>query len=148
MNDQYILYVAAECNFQSRTMLIPMDEFLKVRQADYDLLKQHARLEKHGDYTINTLYVHWKRKDNTASQIESPYLKVINELTGYADIMDIYDDETGKFENCYYDMKDQIWYDLAKCRLCGGFDHIENHQYLLEKYPNIVDSFLVLNIED
>lgn len=39
-------------------------------------------------------------------------------------------------------------YDLAECRLCGGFDHVSNHQYLLKKYSNIVDSFLVLNIED
>lgn len=35
----YILYVAQEANFESRTMLIPMEEFLKVRQDDYHLLK-------------------------------------------------------------------------------------------------------------
>lgn len=134
-------------------MLIPKKEFLTVRQDYYDLLNQYAKTEtfkiKKKEYTVNkVLYVHWKREDNTASQIPSPYLSVVNDLTAYADGRDIYDFEDEKFHPCYSDMKDQVWYDITKYRLCGGFDHVLNHQYLLEQYPNIVDSFLVLDIED
>lgn len=54
--------------------------------------------------------MHWKRKGNTASQINNPYLKIVNELTSYADGKDIYDHDTMTFEKCYFDMKDKPWY--------------------------------------
>lgn len=148
----YILYVAQQANFQSRTMLIPIEEFLKVRQEDYNLLKQYAtkqtfKLDK--DYTANVLYIHYEQQTNyNTVQVDSPYLKVVNELTHYADGMDHYDDETNTFENCYFTMKDKIWYDLAVTNLCRGCNHIQNYQDLLNKYPTIVDSFLVLHSDD
>ncbi len=38
-----LLFVSREANFQSRTMLIPMEEFLKVRQEEYNLLKNYSK---------------------------------------------------------------------------------------------------------
>ena len=145
-----LLFVARQANFQSRSMLIPMDEFLKVRLEEYNILKQYAKSElfqlNDGSYKVdNVLYIHYKKKsENHYVQIVTPYLKFVNELTSYADGMDHYDHDTDKFVNCYFKMEDQIWYDLAKTNLCGGFNHVLNHKQLLEEYPNVVESFLVL----
>ncbi len=146
-----LLFVSREANFQSRTMLIPMEEFLKVRQEEYNLLKNYSKselfqLNDGSEYKVdNVLYIHYKKESkNCYSQIITPYLKFVNELTSYANGMDHYDFETNTVENCYFEMKDQIWYDLAKTNLCDGCNHVLNHKRLLEEYPNIVESFLVL----
>jgi hypothetical protein len=141
---KYILYVAQDCNFQSRTMLIPMEEFLKVRRNDYDVLKKYSVKKTFDNYTVdNVLYIEYKQESkNSFSQVITPYTKILNQLTSYADGMDHFDDETGKFENVYFDMKDKIWYDLAVTNLCGGFNHVENYKQLLN--DKVVDSFLVL----
>ena len=147
---QYILYVSRAANFQSRTMLIPRDEFIKVRQEEYNLLKEHAKpvtfLFDADPYTVDqVLYINYQQlSEDCWVQITTPYLKIVNELTSYADGMDHYDHDTDKFVNCYFKMEDQIWYDLAKTNLSGGFDHVLNHKRLLQKYPKIVESFLVL----
>ena len=77
------------------------------------ITNQHASIQTFDNEKINVLYVHWKRKGNTASQINNPYLKIVNELTSYADGKDIYDHDTMTFEKCYFDMK------VVLCRAQG-----------------------------
>jgi hypothetical protein len=141
---KYILLVAQQANFQSRTMLIPMDEFLKVRQEDYDVLKKYAAKQTFHNYTVdNVIYINYQQKSkNSYSQVITPYTKIVNQLISYADGMDHYDEETGKCENVYFDMKDKIWYDLAIANLCRGCNHVKNYKQLLN--DNVIDSFLIL----
>lgn len=154
-NVDYILFLSQEVNFQSRTMLIPKELFLVARKDDYMLLKQYASKQtfmvNDKEHIIdNVLYVYYQQETKTSTrQVPTPYLKIVNELTGYADENTIwYNHDTDEREYGYYDINDQIWYPKAITNLCGGFDHISNHKYLLEKYPNIVESFVVLNVND
>jgi hypothetical protein len=60
----YILYIAQESNSQSRSMLIPMEAFLRVRYEDYNILKQHATrqvLTLDKPYIVDqVLFMHYK----------------------------------------------------------------------------------------
>src|SRR5688572_20180772 len=136
----YILFVGQEANFQSRSMLIPAEEFLKVRNDDYLLLKRCSIKDR--IFTINGINhkidnlliqnVIWS--GNRGSYEKHEYTTIVGQLTQYADGME---------EDCYFDMKDKEWYDNAMCNLCRGFNHVKNYTKLKNstKY-NIVDSFL------
>lgn len=154
-NMECILFLSEEANFQSRTMLIPKNLFLSVRNDDYMLLKQHAIkqlfiVDNQEHIIDNVLYVYYKQETKTSlTQISSPYLQIVNELTGYACENTIYYDfNTDEREYGYYDVNDEVWYPNAITNLCGGFNHVSNHKYLLKKYPNISESFVVLNVDD
>ncbi len=149
-NNDYILFVSQDANFQSRTMLIPIIEFLKVRDDDYKILKSSSIKNKKftlnkKEYIVDNLliidYINVEGCDNIFTQTNKEYNLVCNELRSYADGMD---------NECYFYMKDKIWYDLSITNLCGGFNHIYNYKTCKEikKYKNkeinIVDSFLVL----
>ncbi len=149
-NNDYILFVSQDANFQSRTMLIPIVEFLKVRSDDYKILKSSSIKNKNftlnkKEYIVDNLliinYVNIEGSENIFTQTDTNYNLVCNELRSYADGMD---------NECYYYMKDKPWYDLAITNLCGGFNHIYNYKKCKEitkhknKEINIVDSFLVL----
>jgi hypothetical protein len=146
MND-YILFVGQQAIFQSRTMLIPAKEFLEVRNDDYQLLKQHSVKNSHfpsSNTTIeNILIINYIFKGNCGSQEDTPYNQICNQLTHYADGME---------EDCYFDMKDKLWYDAAKTNLCGGFNHVKNYKYCKEYAQNnnlnVIDGFLVLKSDD
>lgn len=149
---EYILFLSQEGNFQTRTMLIPRSLFLSVRQDDYNTLKQHATKQvftiDNKEYTIdNVLFVHYVQCGKTSlKQVDSPFLKIINELTGYADEnTTIHDPETDAVVYGYYNEHDEVWYPKAITRLGGGFDPILCHQYLLETYTSIVESFMIIS---
>lgn len=141
---EYILFVAREGNFQSRTILIPKNEFIEVRKEDFELLQSSSKsltvVSNEVEYTIdNFLENHYTRNNNIGTQRKTIYTELCNTLTSYADGLD---------DDCYFDMKDKIWYDLAECNLCGGFDHIHNFVKLkqMTEYEGaqikITDSFL------
>jgi len=144
----YILYVSQQGNFQSRSMLIPMLEFLKVRNEDYNLLKRssiknHKFTLDNEEYIVDNLILnnYENVNENSYTQTDSEYRILCNHLISYADGMD---------DDWYFKMKDKAWYDLAITNLCRGFNHIYNYKMCKEiteykdKQINIVDSFLVL----
>lgn len=143
-NNDYILFMAQEANFQTRSILIPIVEFLKVRNDDYEILKKASKpktfLIDNQEYTVKNLLIQYFEPDkkycnNGYSQLTSEYSLICNHLTHYADGMD---------KGCYFKMKDAIWYDKSIGNLCRGFDHVYNYKYILEHSDkNIVDSFLV-----
>ena len=131
---KYILFLAQEANFQTRSLLISYEEFMKVRKDDYDILKQ--AVTKVND--INLIIQNYKWQDNCGTQEIHTHTKIVNQLMRYADGMD---------EDCYLEMKDKLWYDQSKGNFCKGFNHVKNYKEWVNK-PNIVDSFLVLTTDD
>lgn len=141
-NNDYILFIAQEANFQSRSILIPIVEFLKVRKDDYEILKKASKpktfIIDNKEYIVKNLLIQYFKpfSKNCFTQITSDYSLICNHLTSYADAMD---------RDFYFLMEDAIWYDNSITNLCRGFDHIHNYKYILEHSDkNIVDSFLVL----
>ena len=82
------------------------------------------------------------REGNYASQEKKSFIRLCNELTSYADGMD---------EDCYYDIKDLVWYKKSYTNLCKGFNHLQNFidcqqiTSINNKPICIVDSFLCLS---
>lgn len=148
--NDYILFIGQESNFQSRSMLIPACEFMKVRGDDYLLLKTSSVAKTFTidgvEYIVNNLLlqnVTWQ--GNSGTHDNHPFTKICSQLVNYANGMD---------EEYYCDLKDKKWYDLAITNFCNGFNHIKNHtlwktKTMYKNKPiNIVDSFLYLTMDD
>jgi hypothetical protein len=148
ISTEYILFIIQEANFQSTSMMVPYEDFLKVRKDDYDILKAHSVKASVGvndqEFTVidNLIVQTIIREGNIGTYKKLPFTDFCHILHGYAYGMD---------EGFYYDMKDKEWYDKALTSLCTGFNHIEN--YLKCKYApqstscpfTIMDSFLILD---
>jgi len=146
-DDDYILYVAQEANFQTRSMLIHAKSFMKSNTNDYNLLKQYA-VEK--TYTIDgndyhvkgLLFENFIFEKNIGHPVPTPYSEICNKLTMYADSPDFCDDN------------DRKWYEKSFTNICAGFNHIKNYCESLkissyqENPINIIDSFLILELEN
>lgn len=146
----YILFISQEGNFQSRSMLIPAQEFLKVRQEDYDLLKRSSSSYTfkidNTEYVVDNLLLQnyiWTKNFGTSERHE--YTELCGTLTWYA---------CDAEKNCYSKMKDKEWFDSAICNISRGFNHVKNYSELknMKEYKgkpiNIIDSFLVLELRD
>jgi hypothetical protein len=145
----YILYVAQEAGFQSRSKLIPSKEFIKVRGKDYTILKEAATSTTLHDgerpYPIQNLIVlNYLPADNLSrihKQESNNHAPICNELTHYAD----WGGEEGVSK-----IGDDLWLHGAIFNFCGGFNPIKNYTSCLQRTRfrgcdvNIVDSFLVL----
>ena len=146
----YILFVIQEGGFQSRCMLIPSQEFLKVRQEDYDLLKRSSisytfEIDKKSYIVDNLILQNYICTKNYATSEIYEYTNLCETLTWYA---------CGVDENCYSELKDKEWYDSAICNIASGFNHIKNYNKFKnmteykDKKINIIDSFLILELDD
>ncbi len=147
---EYILFVAREGNFQIRSMLIPKKEFLEVRLQDYQLLKSSAQNLTYfnNGKNCNIFKCFLPNEYENINEVNirqtiKPYTELCNLLTAYSDGID---------DGYYYDNKDKVWYDLAKCELCRGFDYVDSFITLrqLTEYEGnpikITDSFLFMEL--
>ena len=126
-------------------------DFLEVRRDDYELLiksslKNHKFTIDGEDYIIDNLLfenIQWNNGHRTYQTHE--YSNICFILRCYAD---------GMYGIGYMDMKDKKWYDNSMDNLCSGFHHIKNYNTckMITSYNgktvNIIDSFLVLNLDD
>ena len=143
----YILFVAQEGNFQTRSMLIPAEEFLSVRKNDYDLLKnKKIRITNGTDVVDNVVLENYVTcSENSRVQEENECNRIVTDLKMYC--------EWG-LEHGYSDTMDKEWYDGAIMNLCDGFDNIANYTESMTIKNingmdiNIIDSFLVLETID
>jgi hypothetical protein len=150
--NDYILFMAQEANFQTRSMLIPVTKFLLNRKNDYEILKKHSIKNykitlDNIDYIIDNLLIKKLIPHGSFANCltceNNEYNKICGELAHYADGMD-----------GYFDVDDENWYDEAICYFCGGFNHIKNYckykneTVIKDKNINIIDSFLVLEAEN
>jgi hypothetical protein len=148
---EYILFLGQCACFQSRTILIPKNEFLKVRSNDYKILKSYSKnhiLKGNNDkYYIVKNYLPdiINYKGNIGTQESTPYSNICNILMFYADRMD---------DKIFMDLSDYIWVAKSKYNLCGGFDHLENFAKLVKmtEYDGekiiISNSFLFIEKND
>jgi len=137
MDKKYILFVAQECNFQSRIMFIPHLEFTRDCPKDYELLKNSSRknikLEDKGYmYSIGNLLLNNALSSGFTEQTE--YSDLVSILVRYAD-------GYPASRDCDHDWLLESRY--LDCYCTHGFNHIKNYSELRDKYKPI-DSFLVL----
>lgn len=165
-NNEYILYIAQDANFQSRSMLIPKNKLKEKRLNDinklislsecYDIKIGDKDVELKNVVTVNYLYDNnYNHETHCGSLSHDPKDKekytITNHLTGYADFRT--ESDFNNNEKMYYDIDDKEWYDDAICDFVGGFDHIKNYiEYqnmtdLDGKKINIVNSLLVLETQ-
>ena len=149
-NNNYILFIIQDANFQSRSMLVPEKEFLEIRKEDFETLKKYSKTvtlsDGSNEYQIDNLLVqNFTRKGNFGKPENHEYSYFYFCLQGYADGLD---------EGCYYGKKDHEWYDKAIINFCEGFNHIKNYcqaktfKTIDNKPINIVESFLLLESEN
>lgn len=142
--EEYILYVGQEANFQSRCMLIPVQEFIKDRSDIYNKLKERSiknyTFKIDGkDYLIdNLLLQNYDYEGSMGVPEKKDYSEFCWKLTNYADGVD------------YFDDVDKEWYNKSILLLGSlGFNHIKNYVKIKSmKQYNIVDGFLVLEIRN
>lgn len=154
LNDNdYILYMGQEANFQTRSMLIPAKKFLSVpkRKDDYEVLKKCSiknykfDIDKKTYVIKNLLTFNLVEVDKNMFKYEqTEYSKICGELLHYADGSDY----------CFYE-EDEVWYGHTIGNFCGGgFNHIKNYDKfktatkIKDHDINIIDSFLVLETHD
>ena len=134
---KYILFCAQEANFQTRTILIPYEEFIKVRKEDYELLKKYSRKNVNiNGVCIDNLLIRRVIWNNRCGSYENTeWGEAADKLAQYA--FDL------SYDIFHGDDEDKEWYYKSFKNLATGFDHVSNYKELLDKY-NVVDSFLVL----
>lgn len=159
----YILFIMESNSFQSRSLLVPKDLFLKVpkRAQEYEILKRNAKTyvfknKDRCDMVNNVLFVNyspfgekkegrywaWQQDDN------KEYSNVLSDMHFYADWSSAFLDDLG--DHPLKDLEDIEWVRHMHKDFCGGFNHILNYltckeMKLIGETPiNIVDSFLVL----
>lgn len=143
MDNEYILFLGQDGNFQTRSILIPARPFLLVRKDDYELLKresiQYTFTLDNKEYLIDNLLIqNFNFEGNMGKAEIHPYTSACDNIMWYADCRD---------EDHYLDLADKVWFDNSIIDLCSGFNHIENYiqcKQLLENNIKILDSFLVL----
>ncbi len=148
---KYILFCAQEANFQTRSMLIPYDLIMNNdnRVKDLQMLREEAfhnvEIEhRRTKYVIDQLLIHHDIEfdNNLNMQPSNPSARIIDELTSYADDLDI------------YLSRDEEWYTRAICNVMHGFNHPSNYINFRNKTEyegkliEIVEGFLVLENED
>lgn len=151
MNNNYILYIAQEACFQTRSILIPFEEFISVRKEDYELLKRSSDhnvkfMLKDKEYIVdNLLTINYIFEGHSGRAESCEHLALCTDLAWYADCWR---------SDMYIDIKDQVWFDKSICNIASGFNDIENYIICknMSEYKgtpiNIVDSFLCLELEN
>lgn len=144
-DNDYILFVGQEANFQTRTMLIPAKKFLSIKEnkEKYELLKTCADQKILNGVSIeNVIYLTFDRSDGGYDLVTESHSKLCGEFLQRAcDYRHVLDEDEYIEE----------WYKEAFTNLTTGFDHVNNYlecikitQYMKTSI-NIIDSFLILN---
>jgi hypothetical protein len=147
---EYILFLAQEANFQTRSILIPKKEFLSnpFWKKRYNTLKNHSqsaliKYDNQDDVLVdNLLFQEWTKNTIGLNQKKHPYTSICNDLIYYAH----------DYMEGYLKHKDDLeWFDKSITDFVRGFDHVQNYNHFKNKkiiqgkQVQIVESFLVLD---
>ncbi len=148
--NDYFLYVGQEANFQSRSMLIPIDKMTKeIKEMINQVKKSSFTLEENK----NIIIINYSRVCSEDYENCAENSRICNLLNNYADgsFPDFDDEETGEHYICYPHDNDKEWVDHTFYNVTkGGFNHLKNYLTCLKmtRYKNnpinIVDSLLML----
>jgi hypothetical protein len=148
---KYILWCQQQSNFQTRTLLIPVDMLGSERKQQLDKIKQFR--DKNNVIVIDTTWTYeydeqGKRVGGcgTVSEKDKEISRLCSDFEYYADRQ--------SYDDGYLRKEDLEWLPFSFNQLCGGFNHVKNYQQLLTlkewegKPVNIVDSYLILGSDD
>jgi hypothetical protein len=148
---RYVLWCAQESNFQTRTLLLPIDMLDSKRKQQLEDMKQFR--DKNNviiiDHTWTFEYDEQGKKlggCGTVSDKDKDLSRLCSDFMYYADRQSYHDG--------YLESEDLEWLPFSFNQVCGGFNHVKNYQQLLTmtewkgKPVNIVDSYLVLESEN
>ena len=138
-----ILYLyEPACNFQTRSILIPIDKLNTSRKLEFDQLKNYSEKTSENTYIFK---IKWKQDLNNPKitrQINYPILNFCNIMESYANGMD---------DDCYFGEGDLDWYDYSYINFVEGFNHEENFNNAMKMTKikdvpiKIIEGFLILN---
>lgn len=165
----YILFIMQDCNFQSRSLLVPSKEFTSIekRQAQLNALKNCAKTviitnkENNtivlvdnvlfNNYTTRSIKIQDARILKSGQMDYNPqYSELYFDLRYYAD----WSKNITPYEYQPIDEADSAWIPHMYKDFCGGFNHILNFEtcknmtFIDNKPINIVASFLFLESND
>ena len=148
-SEKYLLFIIQDANFQSRSLLVPYNKFLQIRQEDYQILLKHSRAIKFVDnskksYDIpNVLFQMIGWNGNYGKNIQEEWSDPINKLRMISD--------WGINDGIGYKSKDdELWLSKSYSEFCRGFNHVKNYDDCSKMTDiegnniQIVDGFLVL----
>lgn len=138
----YILFVAEDSIYGSRTILIPKDEFLQTRKNDYEIMKKCSLRNniftvKDNKYIVeNFLERKW---NNTIGMLDKKeYTPICEKLYYYID----------EWQTCI-DPKDEKWYRNSIINLYTEYDPFTAYIRILNiREYNIINSFLYMDLND
>ena len=141
----YILFIFQEGNFQTRSMLVPAEEFINARKNEFEMLLQESVknikiVRDSKENIIDNLLVQniiWEGAIGRPE--EKKYTAFWNIMCSYACGMD---------EDCYFEMCDKPWYDNSKINFCKNINHVKNYIECKNKFENIITGFLCLEAND
>ena len=127
MINNYILFLAQEANFQTRSILIPAEKFLAVesRKKEYEALQndclKNVKFTRPDGKIIRvnnlvTMNIIWDGGIGTCEKNE--HSEFLHHIIQYADMV---------LDNCYFRKEDKDWYDSCIFPCCKGVDHVENY---------------------
>ena len=134
---QYILFVAQEANFRSRSMLMPADAFMAARGEEWKaMLASSESAVLQGIPVHNLLWIDVVWEGNMGTPMKTPWLQFGYMLMHYADCWDRGD----------WWPQDCPWLEEAIFELDAGFNHVKHYAAVLadQHQYEIVDSCLIL----
>lgn len=147
MTTNYILFILQDGSLETRSMIVPTEPFLKLRQKEYNILKDYSVQTSCGlnasIFTVVDNLVLQPISCEKSGEVvkEKPFTNFYRQLLKYAE---------GLEEGCYFDEKDTEWYDKTIIQLCEGTNHVENY-VKCKNMPSksatkikFTDSFLIL----
>jgi len=148
---KYILWCAQESNFQTRTLLLPVDMLDCNRRLQLEQLRSYR--DNNNVIVIDHTWTYEcdsdgnkHRSRGTISEKHKDVYRLCSDFMYYADRQ--------SYDDGYLCKSDLEWLPFSFNQLCGGFNHVKNYQQLLtmtsweDKPVTIVDSFLILNSDD
>ena len=140
---KYILFVIQSANFAGQSILIPYEDFIKVRKEEYEMLLRYSiKNIDFGNTTIKNLLIKniiWEKNCGIIEKTE--WLAFIGQIEFCAE-------ESG---GVYPATQDREWEENSIFTLpnvSNGFDILRTYKEILETDYNIVDSFLILEAEN
>ena len=137
---EYILFVIQCANFAARSILIPYEEFVKVRKEEYEmLLRNSVKNIDFGDVVIKNLLIeNIIRVKNFGTCEKTEWVDFIGHIEFCAE----------EWGSAYPEIKDREWAENSIFDLPNGFDNVRTYKEILATNYNIVDSFLILEAEN
>ena len=132
--NEYYLFCFQCPNFKTRSILLPYEILPEKRRQQWIELKNECKTFKKDNLNLNILFMNNIQLENEYVELNHRLSKIINELKSITE----YKHDAGN-------VNDYNWIKNTHFDLCTGFDNLIEYINLLNKYPEITDSILILS---